>query len=111
MRLKINVKDIESSEATKVDIIIASNTTRELDVDNSFDLLHNCTCGFEFSPWESLAQYLHIPHKERKQLKNTIRNEQYNLVLEDSLNYWITHHTSQPSWEELIKECVERCCC
>ena len=69
-------------------------------------MLHNC--GFEFSLWESLAQYLHIPRKERKQLKNTIRNEQYNLVLEDSLEYWITHHTSQPSWEELIKA-VEEC--
>lgn len=69
-------------------------------------MLHNC--GFDFSLWESLAQYLHVPRKERKQLKSEIRNEQYNLVLEDSLYYWIKNHTSQPSWEELIKS-VEEC--
>ena len=36
------------------------------------------------------------------------RNDQYNLVLEDCLDYWIENHPSQPTWEVLVKA-VEKC--
>ena len=64
-------------------------------------------CKFEPSLyWESLAQFLHVPRVERKKLKKS-RNDQYNLVLEDTLDYWIDH-ADQPTWEELV-DAVEKC--
>ena len=73
----------------------------ELNVDTAFDLLVN-QCKFESSLyWESLAQSLHVPCAERKKIKQS-RIDQYNLVLEDCLDYWIDY-TDQPTWEELVK--------
>ena len=78
----------------------------ELNVDSAFDLLVN-QCKFEPSLyWESLAQFLHVPRAERKKINQT-RNNQYNLVLEDCLEYWI-NHTRQQTWEELV-DAVEKC--
>ena len=79
----------------------------ELNADTAFDLLVN-QCKFEPSLyWESLAQFLNVPRAERKKIKQS-RNNQYNLVLEDCLEYWINNHTSQPTWEELV-DAVEKC--
>ena len=79
----------------------------ELNVDTAFDLLVN-QCTFESSLyWESLAQFLHVPRAERKKIKQS-RIDQYNLALEDCLDYWIENHTSQPTWEELV-DAVEKC--
>ena len=71
-----------------------------------------CECGFQvFSHWETLAQFLHMSLDERRRLRESGRiSENYNLILEEALDWWITH-TSQPSWEELVravKNCGER---
>ena len=64
-------------------------------------------CKFESSLyWESLAQSLLIPRAERNKIKQS-RIDQYNLALEDCLDYWIDH-TDQPTWEELVKA-VKKC--
>ena len=48
---------------------------------------------------------------ERKRLKESGRiSENYNLILEEALDWWIAH-SSQPSWEELVRavnDCGER---
>lgn len=48
---------------------------------------------------------------ERKRLRESGRiSDNYNLILEEALDWWITH-SSQPSWEELVRavdDCGER---
>ena len=64
-------------------------------------------CKFESSLyWELLAQSFHVPRDVRKKLMQS-RNDQYNLALEDYLDYLIDH-TNQPTWEELV-DAVEKC--
>ena len=45
---------------------------------------------------------------ERRRLRESGRiSENYNLILEEALDWWITH-SSHPSWEELVRA-VENC--
>ena len=86
--------------------ILIFSIDAELNVDTAFDLLVN-KCTFEPSLyWESLAQSLHVPRAERKKIKQS-RIDQYNLALEDCLDYWIDN-TRQPTWEELV-DAVKKC--
>lgn len=79
----------------------------ELKVNEAFLFLEEHK--FKSSEWCTLARALEVPFEERRKLTASYKERKnHDWVLEETLDYWITHHPNQPSLEELtraIKKC------
>ena len=91
-------------------VVIPESFDTECNYNKAFLFLHKC--GFKSCQWKSLAPFLHVPFGDRKKLLSSYEeSKNHDWVLEEMLDYWITHHSSQPTLEELTKaveDCGER---
>ena len=79
----------------------------ELKVNEAFLFLEEHK--FKSSEWCTLARVLNVPFEEIRKLKASCKEtKNHDWVLEETLDYWITHHPNQPSLEKLTRA-VERC--
>lgn len=92
-----SVKGIDLSWKNK--LIIVAIVSEFPDLNSVLNVLHN---EHQTTPnWYLYGLALEIPRAILDQLKAQDYSEEDRLI--ETLDYWLRHHHSQPTWEEVIK--------